>query len=430
MAVPSSTSRSIALDLIAAVLKSHRSLDEALEGHGELAKLEPRDRAFTRNLAATTLRRLGQIDDLINHCLEKPLPRSAIAVRDVLRLGICQLLFLNTPPHAAVDTSVRMLGDLDLNGFKKLVNAILRRLGREGEKLISAQDAERLNTPDWLWHSWSKAYGKEVGRDIAAAHLKEPPLDITVKEDADRWAKSLDAVVLPTGSLRLAKSANVTKLAGFDDGQWWVQDAAAALPALLLGDVAGKTVLDLCAAPGGKTAQLAIRGAKVVSVERSANRLKRLDQNMMRLELNVETVNANAEKWSPSEPADAVLLDAPCSATGTIRRHPDIPHLKKPEDVTNLSEAQFRLFEAAIDMVKPGGVLVFCTCSLQREEGPDVVERILAKHDSLKIDPVRAEEVGGLSELITPSGALRCLPSHLPENGGLDGFFAQRLIRQ
>lgn len=430
MAVPSSTSRTVALDLIAAVLKRHRPLDEALDGHADFEKLDPRDRAFTRNLVATTLRRLGQIDDLINHCLERPLPRSAIAVRDVLRLGISQLLFLNTPPHAAVDTSVRMLAELDLNGFKKLVNAILRRLGREGEKLLAAQDPERLNTPDWLWQSWSKAYGKEGGRAIATAHLKEPPLDLTLKGEPDRWVKALDGVILPTGSLRLAKSANVTKLAGFDEGAWWVQDAAAALPALLLGDVEGKQVIDLCAAPGGKTAQLVNRGAHVTAVERSANRLKRLQQNMTRLGLNVETVNANAEKWAPDAPADAVLLDAPCSATGTIRRHPDIPYLKKPEDVENLSEAQFRLLEASVNMVKPGGVIVFCTCSLQPQEGPNLVERLLDKHTSLKIDPIRSEEVGGLDDLITPSGALRCLPSHLSEQGGLDGFFAQRLILQ
>lgn len=428
MVVPSQNTRSVALDLISAVLKRRRPLDEALGEHAGLAALDMRERAFARNLTATTLRRLGQIDALIGHCLEKPLPRTAIAVRDVLRLGVCQLLFLNTPDHAAVDTSVSMLDDLKLGGFKKLVNAILRRLGREGAALLGTQDAARLNTPDWLWRSWSAAYGEETCRAIATGHLADPPMDLSVKGEAEKWAEALGAEILPTGSLRLPKSANVTKLAGFDEGQWWIQDAAAALPVALLGNVQGKRVIDLCAAPGGKTAQLASRGAVVTAVERSKNRLKRLQQNMDRLGLSVDIVCANGETWRPEEKADAVLLDAPCSATGTIRRHPDIPYLKKPEDVENLSTAQGRLLDAAIEMLKPGGVLVFCTCSLETAEGPAQVERALTSHPSLRMDPIKAEELGGLSELITETGAMRCLPCHFADQGGMDGFFAQRFI--
>lgn len=428
MVVPSPTSRTVALELIAAVLKNHRPLDDALEGHAGFAGLEIRERAFARNLVATTLRRLGQIDELINYCLQKPLPRRAVAVRDVLRVGICQLIFLNTPAHAAVDTAVSMLDGLDLSAYKKLVNAVLRRLGREGGKLMEAQDEERLNTPDWLWRSWSEAYGKGACRDIATAHLCEPPLDITALKDSDVWAETLDAVILPTGSLRLAKSTNVTKLPGFDEGAWWVQDAAAALPVALLGDVQGKHVIDLCAAPGGKTAQLLSRGARVTAVERSAKRLKRLEENLDRLNLTAETVCADAANWRPEEKADAVLLDAPCSSTGTIRRHPDIPHLKKLEDVEKLSTAQYRLFEAALDMVKPNGQIIFCTCSLQPEEGPELVSRILVSHSLMRLDPIKPHEVGNLPELIDETGTLRCLPSHLGELGGMDGFFAARLV--
>ncbi len=428
MVVPSPTSRTIALELLVAVLKRHRPLDEALEAHVGFSGLETRERAFARNLVATTLRRLGQIDSLISHCLEKPLPRRAIAVRDVLRIGVCQLLFLNTPPHAAVDTTVSMLGELDLTAYKKLVNAILRRLGREGGKLLDAQDGERLNTPDWLWESWRRTYGAETCRAIAQAHLREAPLDLSLNADPEKWAKTLDATVLATGSIRLAKSAKVTDLPGFDEGAWWVQDAAAALPVALLGDIKGKHVIDLCAAPGGKSAQLLSRGASVTAVERSANRLKRLEENLGRLNLSAQIVCSDATAWRPEEKADAVLLDAPCSATGTIRRHPDIPYLKKPEDVEKLHFAQSRLLEAALEMVKPGGLIVFCTCSLQPEEGSALIGKFLDAHPSLRQDQIRPEEVGGLTELIDDTGALRCLPNHLGELGGLDGFFAARLV--
>jgi len=428
MTEQSLSSRIVALDLIVSVLKRRRPLDEALEGHDGFSALEPRDRAFTRNLSATTLRRLGQIDDLIAHCLERPLPRRAIAARDVLRLGICQLFFLNIPAHAAVDTTVSLLDGIDMAAYKKLVNAIMRRLTREGDRFLAAQDPARLNTPDWLWQSWCQAYGEKICREIAEAHLNEPPLDITVVNEAEIWAKTLEATLLPTGSLRLSSAGNVTQLAGFNEGAWWVQDAAASLPVVLLGAVKDKHVIDLCAAPGGKTAQLISRGARVSAVERSANRLKRLQQNLDRLNMTAQTICADATKWSAGERADAVLLDAPCSATGTIRRHPDIPLLKTPEDVENLSAAQGRLFEAALKMVKPGGQLVFCTCSLQPEEGPDQVAKILAAHPSLRRHPVETEEIGGLSELITGEGDLRCLPNHLSGLGGMDGFFISRLV--
>jgi 16S rRNA (cytosine967-C5)-methyltransferase len=429
MVVPSQNSRTVAFDLINAVLKRHRPLDDVLEEYADFSNLEPRERAFARNLAATTLRRLGQIDDLINHCMERPLPRRAIAVRDVLRLGVCQLIFLRTPAHAAVDTTVSMLDEINLSPYKKLVNAIMRRLSREGEKLLKSQDAERLNTPEWLWKSWTNAYGKGACRRIAAVHLREPSLDITAKENAETWAANLDATMLATGTLRLAKTSNVTLLAGFDEGAWWVQDASAALPVALLGDVKGKHVIDLCAAPGGKTAQLISRGATVIAVERSAKRLKRLEENLSRLNMTAEAFCCDAAQWTPSNKADAVLLDAPCSSTGAIRRHPDIPHLKKSEDVEKLSNAQFGLLEAALEMVKPGGRVVFCTCSLQPEEGPELIEKILEAHSSFRLDAVKPEEIGGLEELIVGEGTIRCLPCHLSELGGMDGFFIARLIR-
>ena len=379
--------RLVALEILTRVLDQKRPLDESLEDNASLPELEGRDRAFVRNLVSTTLRRLGQIDQLIDICLESPLSGRAFLSRHILRLGICQLIFLRTPPHAAVNTSVDLARHQKQGPWQKLINAILRRITREGDALIEAQDAARLNTPDWLWHSWTEAYGEAVCREIATSHLIEAPLDITCKTDPEGWAIKLDATVLPTGSLRLAKGGNVTELPGFGDGEWWVQDAAATLPVQMLGDVTGKRVIDLCAAPGGKTAQLASMGAIVTAVDRSDKRLERLRQNLERLNLTAEVITANATEWQPSELADAVLIDAPCSATGTIRRHPDLPYLKSTADVTKLANLQSSLLEAAVRMVKPGGQIIYCTCSLQPEEGEQIIETALKAGLPITIQP-------------------------------------------
>ncbi|MBI1986031.1 MAG: methyltransferase domain-containing protein [Rhodospirillales bacterium] len=421
--------RRVAFDVLDAVLARKRPLDEAIADHPAFAMLAVRDRAFARNLAATTLRRLGQIDALVDHALERPLPRKAAHVANVLRLGITQILFLGTPPHAAVATAVNLAQTLGHGHLKGLVNAVLRRLVREGQALLMAQDAARLNTPDWLWQSWSAAYGEPVCRAIAEAHLAEAPLDITVKDDAPAWAEKLEAKMLPTGSLRRAPGGNITALPGFVAGAWWVQDAAAALPAGFLGDVAGRRVIDLCAAPGGKTAQLAARGARVTAVDRSPKRLTRLRDNLDRLGLEAELVAADVVDWRPGEPADAVLLDAPCSATGTIRRHPDVARLKTPDDMATLSKAQHRLLISALEMVAPGGYIVYCACSLQPEEGPERIARLIGSGVLAVPVPIRPAEVGGLGELLTADGTLRSLPSQLANLGGIDGFYAARLRR-
>ncbi len=422
--------RAAALDLLSATLRRHRPLDESLDAHPGLEKLDGRDRAFARTLVATTLRRLGQIDALLVACIDRPLGHQNAVVEDVLRLGVCQLLFLETPAHAAVSTAVSLLKSRRRAGHGGLVNAVLRRLGREGADLLRGQDAARLNTPDWLWDSWSTAYGEETCRAIAEAHLGEPPLDISVKEDAPGWAGKLGATLLPTGSLRLTPSGPVQALPGFAEGAWWVQDAAAALPARLLGDVKDLRVVDLCAAPGGKTAQLAAAGARVTALDQSAGRLARLAKNMARLGLTVDTVTADAADWRPQEPADAVLLDAPCSATGTLRRHPDAAWLKRPQDIAALAALQDRLLDAAIAMLRPGGLLVYCTCSLQPEEGRERIARVTASGapvEPVAIDPAR---IGGLAEAVEKDGTLRTLPHHLGTSGGMDGFFAACLRRR
>ncbi len=422
--------RAMALDLLAAVLGHHRPLNEAFHGHKALARLEPRDRAFALNLAATTLRRLGQIDALIDHFLSHPLPKEAKGVRDLLRLGICQLIFLETPAHAAVDTTVTLAQRRRRERYAALINAVLRRVASDGRSLADDQDAARLNTPEWLWRAWTKSHGEETCRRIAEAHLGEPPLDLTIRGNADDLVQALDATVLPTGTLRLNHRGPVTALPGFDEGRWWVQDAAAALPVRLLGDVRGLNVLDLCAAPGGKTAQLVTAGAHVTALDRAPERLQRLERNLARLRLRANTVAADAGEWRPTQPADAVIVDVPCSATGTIRRHPDVAWLKKASDVASLVPPQSRLLAAAAEMVKPGGLLVYCSCSLQPEEGLGHIEAFLSRQPTFRRVPVTPEEVGGLAELITAAGDLRTLPCHLAGQGGMDGFYAARLLRQ
>jgi len=429
MAKQQPPARRVAFDVLEAVLARKRPLDEAIADHPAFARLAVRDRAFARNLAATTLRRLGQIDALVDRALERPLPRKAARIRNVLRLGLCQILFLGTPPHAAVATAVDLAQELGHGPLKGLVNAVLRRFARQGKASLAAQDAARLNTPDWLWKSWSGAYGETTCRAIAAAHLEAAPLDISVKGEAAEWAERLAATVLPTGSLRRAAGGNVAMLPGFAEGAWWVQDAAAALPAGFLGDVTGRRVIDLGAAPGGKTAQLAARGARVTAVDRSAPRLERVRDNLRRLGLAAELVAADAVDWRPSQPADAVLLDAPCSATGTIRRHPDVARLKTPEDVATLADIQHRLLVAALEMAAPGGIVVYCACSLEPEEGTERIARLFAGGAPAQPLPIGAGEVGGLGELLTADGALRSLPCHLKELGGIDGFYAVRLRR-
>jgi 16S rRNA (cytosine967-C5)-methyltransferase len=424
------SARAAALDLIGAVLRRKRPLDDAIEDSTAMQQLSGRDRAFARLLVATTLRRLGQIDVLIAACLNTPLPPRAAPVQDILRLGVAQLLFLRTPAHAAVATSVDLAQGRGFVSHKGLVNALLRRLAVEGAPQAESQDAARLNTPDWLWHSWSRFYGEATARAIAGAHLKEAPLDLTLREDRDTWLGKLEGTLLPTGTLRRAPGGSVASLPGYAEGMWWVQDAAAALPARLFGDLAEREVVDLCAAPGGKTAQLAAAGARVTAVDRSTRRLNRLVGNFDRLGLPIEAVAADALSWRPSRPVDAVLLDAPCTTTGAIRRHPDVAHLKLPDDVARLAMIQENLLRAAVDMVRPGGILVYCTCSLEPEEGPQRIEALLREGAPVVRRPIEPEEIGAQPDWITADGDLRTLPCHLAEYDGVDGFFSARLVKQ
>ena len=427
--------RRAASGLLGEVLRKNRTLDDALvnsRAARAMAEMSVRDRALARAITSTALRRKGQLDAVLDRFLDRKLPRRCGPLREILLGAACQLLFLDTPDHAAIDLAVRQARqDRNARHFAPLANAVLRRVAEQGPALIAAQDAGVMNTPPWLWQRWVKTYGEENAHRIADAHLSEAALDVTVKGDAQGWAERLGGVVLDTGSVRLAAHGAIEKLAGFNAGQWWVQDAAAALPARALGDVAGKRVADLCAAPGGKTAQLAHAGADVTAVDISPRRLERLHENLTRLGLDAELVAADACLWKPERPFDAVLLDAPCSGTGTLRRHPDIAHLKGEKDIAQLSMLQARLLRHAVTLLRPGGRLVYCTCSLEHDEGERQILGLLKEMPDIRVDPIRANEICAPGSWLTGDGALRTLPYDLhggdEKYAGIDGFFAARL---
>ncbi|KAA2213964.1 RsmB/NOP family class I SAM-dependent RNA methyltransferase [Teichococcus oryzae] len=407
---PRNPTRSAALALVSAVLERHRSLEEALDA---LPAAEARDRAAAHRIAAAVLRRLGSIDAVLEPLLRREPPPE---VRSALRIGAAELLLLDTPPHAAVASCV----DLVPRPFAGLVNAVLRRVAAEGAAALEDLDGERLDTPGWLWTAWHAAYGPAV-RAIARAHRMPAPLDLSLRPGT---APPEGALMLPTGTARFPAGTRITEIPAFAEGHAWAQDAAAALPARLLGAAPGSRVADLCAAPGGKTAQLAAMGAEVVAVERDAHRIGRLRENLARLRLAAEIVQADAAAWDPGVAFDAVLLDAPCSATGTIRRHPDVPHLKRPGDVPSLAALQGPLIAAAAKLLRPGGRLVFATCSLQPEEGE--AQARAAFSNGLLPEPVQPGELPGLEAALTPEGWVRTRPDLWAEQGGLDGFFIAR----
>ena len=432
--VPGLAARRIAADILDGVLRRRIALDELLSGknaHPGLPALADRDRALTRRLAATVLRQLGTLRHLIGGFLEKGFPSDAPRAETILLLGAAQILWLEVPDHAAVDLSVRLAqADRRAGRYAGLVNAVLRRVAQNSA--APADDVSR-DTPEWLLKRWSKTYGADTARAIAAANGHEPALDLTVKRDAKSWAERLRGRVLPTGTVRTLAHGAISLLPGFSEGAWWVQDAAAALPVRLFGDVRGMTVADLCAAPGGKTAQLAFGGARVTAVDRSPGRINRLRENLTRLSLSAGTVAADALEWA-AEPFDAVLLDAPCSSTGTIRRHPDVPWLKSEADLSALTSLQQRLLDRTVELLKPGATLIYCVCSLEPEEGENQIKALLARDARIDRNPITERDVFGLNEFVTTDGDLRTLPLHLPDPdprwGGLDGFYAARLTRK
>ncbi|MGQ0740783.1 MAG: RsmB/NOP family class I SAM-dependent RNA methyltransferase [Alphaproteobacteria bacterium] len=420
--------RRAALAVLSSVLRKRVPLELAVEKTFAGARLARRDAAFARALATQTLRRFGQIDALLRHFMVKPVaPHRAGATMEILLAGACELTVMGVPPHAAVDGANRLAQtDSKALHFKPLINAVLRRVAAEGAKLMAAQDAPRLNTPDWLWTRWCGNYGEAPARAIAAAHAATPPLDLVWKNAPDEIP---GAEKIAPNVLRLNDAGRIEDIAGYRAGAWWVQDVAASIPARLFGDVRGRAVFDLCAAPGGKTLQLAAMGAQVTAVDVSKERMARLRENLARTKLKAELAAADIRDWKPEGPAPFVLLDAPCTATGTIRRHPDLPWIRSAADLTASIGLQAELLEAAARLTAPGGVLVYAVCSLEPEEGLEQIESFLSRHSAFARLPLSSGDVFGDQALLTRAGDLRTLPSHWAGNGGMDGFFAARLTR-
>jgi 16S rRNA (cytosine967-C5)-methyltransferase len=436
--VPGLAARKVAARLLAAVIDTSTPLDGLTDnehGHPQYRALEQRDRALVRAILASALRFRRTIEALIARRLDRPLPANATTLSHILHVGATQMLFLDVPDSAAVDLAVEHAkSDPRTARFAGLVNAVLRSLARVKDRALPAALAQTIDAPDWFQERLLAAYGAEKAAAIHAIHRVETPTDFTVKSDPQRWAEAFGGIVLPTGSVRVARlDRGVTELPGYAEGEWWVQDVAAALPARLMGDIADLRVADLCAAPGGKTAQLALAGAKVTALDKSASRLRRLTANLERLRLSAEVVEADSATWKVDGLFDAALLDAPCSSTGTVRRHPDVPWTKSLDDVRKLAGVQRRLVDHAISLVKPGGRIVFSNCSLDPIEGEEMIAALLADRSDAVLDPISADEFPDMGAFVTDEGWLRTTPADLavddPSLSGLDGFFAARLRR-
>ncbi|GHC73870.1 RsmB/NOP family class I SAM-dependent RNA methyltransferase [Limoniibacter endophyticus] len=436
--IPGLAVRQTAAKLLAAIVEQKTSLDGLTdEQHGQphYRALDSRDRGLVRAILLTALRYRRTIEALIERRLERPLPGNATTLSHILHVGAAQILFLDLPDHAAVDLAVEHAKhDPRTRRFANLVNAILRTLIRIKERALPAALAQTVDAPDWFVERMRQTYGEEKTKAILAAHRVEAPLDFTVKENAAEWAKTLGGITTPTGSVRVSKPEGaISTLPGYEEGAWWIQDAAAALPVRLFKNISGKSVADLCAAPGGKTAQLAVRGAEVTAVEQSANRLRRLQENFARLRLDASFVHSNLLDLPDEAGFDAVLLDAPCSSTGTVRRHPDVLWAKDVSDIEKLADLQYKLLQKAVSLVPVGGTIVFSNCSLDRLEGEALIDRFIATEKNVKIDAIEPDEIEGIAPLLTERGELRSTPADFdlgfPQLSGLDGFYAVRLNR-
>ncbi|WP_144752402.1 MULTISPECIES: RsmB/NOP family class I SAM-dependent RNA methyltransferase [Bartonella] len=437
--VPGLAVRQVCVRLLGAVVDKYTPLSGLTDnehGHPQYLKLSQRDRLLCRAILTTSLRHRGSIAEALSRFLARPLPSQALSLQHLLHISVAQILYLDIPDHAAIDLAVRAAKlDPRMRRFSGVVNALLRNVAREAASLRQ-QIPTIEGVPVWFGELLVSAYGIEKARQIIEIQSVEPPLDLSVKSDCIGWAEKLGGVVLPNGSVRLNRLVcSVSDLPGYREGAWWVQDFAAALPACLLGELRGKNVADLCASPGGKTAQLALQGAEVTAIELSANRVKRLKENMERLHFSIHTWQGDVRNFHPKQLFDAVLLDAPCSSTGTIRRHPDILWTKSMDDVVKLAALQYDLLIAAIALVKAGGRIVFSNCSLAREEGEDLIEKILSTRNDIVLDPIDSEEMGALAHLLG-EGMLRTTPADFCHKNfdaektaflGMDGFFAARL---
>ena len=447
--IPGLASRQAATTILTRVFDDRRSLDGLLDTrHGPPAyqKLDDADRGLVRAIVTTALRHSGEIDHALARMMDRKPPKNARHLLNTLKVAAAQILFLDLPDSAAVNLAVAALKqDKRSVRFASFGNAILRRMVREKDDLFTGLDEgarAKLNVPAWLWKRWRKDYGKQRAAEIAAQHMLEPVIDICVKSDPQAWGQTLGGLHLQGSSVRVRHGGRISQWPGYDEGEWWVQDAAAALPVHLMGDLRDVDALDLCAAPGGKTAQMALAGARVTAIEKNRDRLDRLGGNLSRLGLSANTIEADMMEWQPDALFDAILLDAPCSSTGTIRRHPDVAHTKTQADIEALAQLQYQMLLRAAGFLKPGGILVFSNCSLDRTEGEDMIARIGAPGHAptgLILDRLTGDDVFGNDEWVTGQSTLRTLPSHLPVDpasgfdagfSGLDGFFAARFRKE
>ena len=411
--------RRAALYLLDQVIGEGKLLPELI-GEGALQHLSPEDRARAQRLATETLRGLARADRMLARFLQKTPP---LAVRNVLRLCTVELAG-GEAAHGVVNAGVEMVArNKRTSSMKGLVNAVLRKVAAEGPEGWSKLALPRM--PGWIRSPLKDAYGPEVVAAIEKAQFAGAPLDITAKDPAAAHAQ-LGGTLLPNGSIRLAEAGQVSALAGFEAGDWWVQDAAAAMPVQVLAPQKGEKILDLCAAPGGKTMQIAAAGAEVTAVDSSAGRMRRVEENLTRTKLTAETVVCDAFEYEATG-YDAVLLDAPCSATGTIRRHPDLPYAKDGSEFAALIDQQARMIDHALTLLKPGGRLVFCTCSLLPDEGEVQVEEALERHAGLTVERAALDREGLDPAWQTEEGGLRLRPDFWADLGGMDGFYIAQL---
>lgn len=414
-------SRYIAFNILKDILFDQKTLDGIFDRQSFYQSLSYVDKQFVRMLVLTVLRRWGQLKFLVNQCLDKPLPEKRRDILIILALGVAQLHYLNMPPHAATDTAVQLTRVIKQNAFTKLVNAVLRSFVRKGKTL--KEPSVLLNYPKWLIDDWNQNYGKEVTDKMLLSLMDSGQLDITVKTNPQEWAERWNGVVLNTGTVRCPYQGDVSLMDGYIDGLWWVQEASASIPAQLFDDLQSKRVADLCAAPGGKTAQLACQRAFVDAYDISERRLLRLRENMKRLKLEdyVQVKCQDVLTITDMQIYDAVLLDAPCSATGTIRRHPDLLYHRTKEDIQRLTQIQSALLQKAIDLLKPNGQLVYSTCSLMYDENEGVVQQAL--HNNKNLERVVLNKKW--QPFLNASGAIQVLPTM-----GQDGFYAVLLHKK
>ncbi len=420
------TARGAAARLVQGVIEDRASLSDQVQ-RGALAALAPPDRARAQRLALATLRNLSRTDSVLKPLLRKPPPP---AIRTILRVAVTEMLAEGAAPYGVVGeavTETRALGG-QAEGFTGLVNAVLRRASETPPENWAALPAPEL--PGWLRGRLMSAYGKKATQAMEAAHARGAPLDLTPKDgNAAALAARLGAEGLPTGSVRLLSGVQVSELPGYATGDWWVQDAAAALAARVLAVQPGERVLDLCAAPGGKTLQLAAAGADVTALDLSEQRLERVRENLARCNLAANIVVADALTWDGPRDFDAILLDAPCSATGTIRRHPDLPHVRDGSAIREIARLQAALIDSALTHLAPGGRFVYATCSLLPEEGDRQIAAALERNSDFCVDRAMLDLEGIESHWLTGEGGLRTRPDDWADRGGLDGFYIAALRR-